>query len=348
MLVGIYNLKDHNGHDFDYMNEYERILDHNGIPHVRLDMHDPDFWDKVSELDLFIMRALGNDSHHLITRDLLPIIEGEYGINCYPNQRTYWHYDDKVRQYLLLIRQGFSMTECYVFYDREKALEWMANCDIPTVFKLRNGAGSKNVILVKSRAQGEKLIKRMFGRGITPSRFHDAGNIRFQHFNLYRELHHIGGNLSRWSRGIDTSPQWKIQKNYVLFQKFLPGNSFDTRVTVIGGRAFGFRRMTREGDFRASGSGMIDYELKQIDMRCVEIAHRVSATCRFQSMAYDFLFNKNGEPEFCEISYDYMSSFVHKCPGYWDCDLNWHEGHFLPEHLHLMDALGLPDLKDVD
>lgn len=348
MLVGIYDLKDNNGRDSEFLKDYERILDRNGILHVRLDAHDLGFWDKVPELDLFIMRAINYDSHHIIARDLLPVIEGEYGIACYPNQRTYCHYDDKVRQYLLLKRHGFPMTECHVFYDRAEALKWMEDREIPTVFKLRNGAGSKNVILVKSRAQGKKLIKRMFGRGITPSRFHDAGNIRCQHFSLYRELHQIGGNLYRWSKGIDTSAQWKAQKNYVLFQKFLPGNSFDKRITVIGGRAFGFRRIVREGDFRASGSGMIDYDIEQVDLRCVEIAHPVSATCKFQSMAYDFLFNANGEPEFCEISYDYLSSAVQACPGYWDDETNWHEGHFCPEHLHLMDALDLPYLKDVD
>jgi hypothetical protein len=178
----------------------------------------------------------------------------------------------------------------------------------------------------------------MFGRGIIPSGL-------FPHFSAYRVLHHIVGNLYRWGKGLDTSPQWRRQKNYALFQRFLPGNNFDTRITVIGDRAFGFRRMVRKGDFRASGSGMIDYDLSKIDMRCVEIAHRVSATCRFQSMAYDFLFNENTEPEFCEISYDYVSSAVHKCPGYWDRSIKWHEGHFWPEYLHLMDALGFPGLK---
>ena len=222
----------------------------------------------------------------------------------------------------------------------------MEQCDLPTVFKLRNGAGSNNVVLVKSRAEGRKLINKMFGQGITQRSFRSSGNVRFQHFNFMRELHLIGGNLFRWSKGIDVSPQWKLQKNYALFQKFLPGNNSDTRITVIGNRAFGFRRIVREGDFRASGSGMINYEMDKIDHRCVEIAHRVSATCGFQSMAYDFLFTEDGEPEFCEISYDYLSSAVQECPGYWDNDLNWHMGHCLPEHLHLMDALGLPELKE--
>jgi len=149
--------------------------------------------------------------------------------------------------------------------------------------------------------------------------------------------------LEQWHRHI---AQWKRQKDGALFQKFPPANTSDARVAVIGGPAFGFRRIVREGDFRASGSGIIDYDIDQIDRRCVEIAHRVSATCKFQSMAYDFLFNANGEPEFCEISYDCLSSAVQECPGYWDDNMSWNEGHFCPEHLHLMDALNLPDLKE--
>ena len=33
---------------------------------------------------------------------------------------------------------------------------------------------------------------------------------------------------------------WQRKKNYAMFQRFLPGNEYDTRVTVIGNRAFAF------------------------------------------------------------------------------------------------------------
>ena len=91
--------------------------------------------------------------------------------------------------------------------------------------------------------------------------------------------------------------------------------------------------------------GGIDYDINKIDMRCIGLAFEVSHKMGFQSMAYDFLKNEEGEPEFCEISYTYVSSAVHNCPGFWDAELNWHEGRFWPEHLHLIDALGLSDLK---
>lgn len=345
MMVGIYDLKDPNGRDLAVQRAYESILSYNGIPSIRLRVEEIDFWERVRELSLFIMRFQHLDSDLQEAHDILPVIEHTYGIPCYPNQATAWHYDDKVRQYFLLKGKGFPIVDSWIFYARNAALEWARSASYPVVFKLRGGAGSSNVLLVRSWTQASRLIRNMFGRGVSPGKFLTANALRIKHFNLYRELHHLAGNVYRKSKGLDASPHWRKHKNYALFQKFLPNNEFDTRVTVIGERAFAFRRFVRDGDFRASGSGKIDYEPSRIDLRCVEIAFTVSKRMGFQSMAYDFLLNEEGMPEFCEVSYTYVSRAIHGCPGYWDANLEWHEGHFWPEYLHLVDALQLPDLK---
>jgi glutathione synthase/RimK-type ligase-like ATP-grasp enzyme len=345
MIIGIYDLKNPNGEDLAVQKAYEQILTHNGITSIRLRVEQPDFWNQLNKLSLFIMRFQQIDSDLQLARDILPIVERSYHIPCYPNQTTAWHYDDKVKQYFLLKAEGFPIIESWVFYDRDSALDWAATAIYPVVFKLRGGAGSMNVILLKTPKQAAKLIKKMFGHGIYPDTFLFSDTVRLKHFSLLRELHHIGGNIYRWSKSLDTSPFWQMQKNYVYFQKFLPENNYDTRVTVIGNRAFAFRRMVRDDDFRASGSGRIDYDTTKIDYRCLQTAFQISKQMGFQSMAYDFLINENKEPEFCEISYTYVSRAVYQCPGYWDTELNWHEGHFWPEHLHLKDALKIPELK---
>lgn len=345
MKVGIYAIKDPNGKPFTANLAYEAILDHNGIASERLCADQPDFWSRVAELSLFIMRFQQFDNDLQIARDVLPVVEEVYRIPCFPNQATAWHYDDKVKQAHLLKAHGFPITESWVFYNKEAALEWASTAQFPVVFKLRGGAGSQNVILVESTRQAQRLIRRMFGRGIRPGRYTPMGSVRLRHFNVYRELHQKAGNLYRRSKGLDASPFWATHKNYVLFQKFLPRNDCDTRVTVIGERAFAFRRLVRDNDFRASGSGRIDYDRDKIDPKCLELAFAVSRQMGFQSMAYDFLVNEAGDPEFCEISYAYVSRAVRDCPGYWDPELNWRQGNFWPEHLHLVDALGIPDLK---
>ena len=46
-----------------------------------------------------------------------------------------------------------------------------------------------------------------------------------------------------------------------------------------------------------------------------------------------------------EISYVYKDYMVYDCPGYWDTNLQFHEGHYFPQYCMLMDLLNMPDLK---
>ena len=133
---------------------------------------------------------------------------------------------------------------------------------------------------------------------------------------------------------------WMPHKNHVLFQEFLPGNEFDTRVTVIGNRAFAYRRFNRPNDFRASGSGNFNADPGEVDARCLAVAFDAVRKLKSQSMAFDFLFRgQNREPVVGEISYCYVDWMVQKCPGHWDSSLNWHDRSLWPEEAHVEDFL---------
>ncbi|MFH1070226.1 MAG: hypothetical protein V1794_11455 [Candidatus Glassbacteria bacterium] len=345
MLVGLQHFTDTNGRYLPVLAAYEKILAHNGLEFIRLRADQPDFFERVKECELFILRWGHYDSDRQLARAVLPVVETELGVKCFPDLRTAWPYDDKIRQWLLFRAHGLPMVETRVFWDRQEALAWAGTAAYPQVFKLAGGAGSTSVVLVESCSEAKNLIRRMFGRGLYPERFLHRGNLRWQFFDPVREIRRQAGNLLRRLRGIDPSPWWQIQKNYALFQRFLPGNAFDTRVTVVGGRVFAFRRLVRTCDFRASGSGRIDYDPAAIDRRCLRLALDISQKLGFYCMAYDFLFNQTGEPEVCEISYTFQSRAVRDCPGWWDSWLAWHEGSFWPEYLHLADLLNKPDLK---
>lgn len=325
-----------------FIKKYEDILEFNNVEVKRLFINDPDFWQTVKTLDAFIFRWGHYDWDRQLSKTILPIIEYHLNIKCYPNQATCWHYDDKIRQYYLLRQYDYPFIESFIFWDKESALEWAKTAPIPIVFKLTGGAGSRNVNLLKTRSEIIRKINIMFGSGIMPE------NIYRNKFSIIGEVKHIGGNILRKLKGEDPSPTWIKQKNYVYFQKYLPDNTHDTRVTVIGDRAFGFIRRVRRNDFTASGSGTIEYNMSEIDLRCIEIAFEVSNKMGFQSMAYDFIMNEKNEPEFCEISYTYQDDAVYKCLGYWDSNLQWHKGHYLPQYFHLVDLLGIEKLKHPD
>ena len=128
------------------------------------------------------------------------------------------------------------------------------------------------------------------------------------------------------------------EMNYVYFQDFIPQNDCDIRVIVIGMRAFAIKRMIRENDFRASGSGFIKYSPKEIPIECIEIAFDISYKLKAQCLAYDFVF-LNNEAKLIEISYGFSRKGYLDCEGYWDNSLNWIEGRFTPEYFMIEDIV---------
>ena len=342
MLVGIH--KAQYGIIDDISIKFKKILEHNNIPYVLLDINKLDFWEQVKKVDLFIYMWKHEDYYKRLAKTILPIIENHLKIKCLPNQDTCWHYDDKIKQYYLLKNHGFPVVDSWVFWDKKEALSWIKYAKFPLVFKLAGGAGSSNVILLKNKNQAISLIKRMFGKGIITSKIPGFGTIRYKYFNPYKEMRHFARKIKNLIEGKYPSPFWQINKDYVYFQKFLPNNTYDTRVTTIGNRIYAFRRFVRENDFRASGSDNWSLDRSQIDMNLVKLGYEISKTMNFQVMAYDFIYDENKEPKVVEISYTY-GDYPEFSNGYWDPQLNWHSGSYWTQYLELIDALNMPNLK---
>lgn len=334
MLVGIHvNIR---GTILPFTRKYIEVLEHNQIGYKLMNVQDDSFWQDYSKLDAFIFQ-IGQSSDILqISGSFLPLLHQYSSTPVYPDGPTSWHYDDKIRQHYLAKFHRLEFVESRVFWEKRKALDWLAECSFPVVCKLKGGAGSTNVALVKKPAQAKKIINRAFGPGIADSSL--GANWKVKYFPLRKFVRTSLIRIKRSLLNEDPSAYWAINKNYWYLQKYLLGNEFDTRVTVIGNRAFAYRRFNRKGDFRASGSGKNDYDSTQIDLRMVRAALEISHKCGFQCMAYDFLYDGDF-PKICEISYTYVDRFIYNCQGYWDNDLLWHPGHCMPQLFILEDLL---------
>ena len=143
----------------------------------------------------------------------------------------------------------------------------------------------------------------------------------------------------------DIASYWSLQKNYCLFQKYYPNNNYDTRITIIGNRAFGVRRFTRNNDFRASGSGKTDYNKEYIDLRMIKIAFEISNKFKFQSMGYDFIYDEKKDPIIVEMSYTFPKIVIDGADGYWDSDLIFHKEKSCSEYYQLVDLIKDHSLK---
>jgi glutathione synthase/RimK-type ligase-like ATP-grasp enzyme len=272
---------------------------------------------------------------------ILRTIEECMGIPVFPNHQTSWHYNNKIAQHYLLRANKAPMPETWIFWNRDQALDWAEKSQYPVVFKLSVGAGSSNVCEVPSKIQAQRLIIRMFDEGIFPLAVKEeerwyVPRYKWQLREMVLRLEYVIKYLLGGIYPPLPSFWWQPEKGYVYFQEFVPNNPSDTRITVIGNRAFGFIRLNRPDDFRASGSGRLEMDPSQVDLRCVEVAFAISKKLDFQSMAYDFLM-RDGKPVITEISYAFADWAVHRCPGHWDDRLNWIEGHMWPEEAQVDD-----------
>jgi glutathione synthase/RimK-type ligase-like ATP-grasp enzyme len=276
----------------------------------------------------------------LVARQIIASFECSGGI-AFPGTRTCWHYDDKLGQKYLLEALQLPLVPTHVFFARRDAEHWLGQAEFPLVFKLRGGAGAENVSLVASRRAALRLVRKAFGAGFRPRRRTSILRERLWHLRRDRTLGSMVGvvkGLMRLLLPTDMERHFPRQRQYVYFQEFQPGNDSDIRMVVIGDRAFGIKRMTRRGDFRASGSGELRYEPKLLPMSCVELAFRVAAALQSQSVAIDFVF-AGDHPKIVEVSYAFSAAAYLPCPGFWDRNLYWHDAPVTPEIFMIEDLL---------
>jgi glutathione synthase/RimK-type ligase-like ATP-grasp enzyme len=283
--------------------------------------------------------TLNDPGEQLIARQLLCAVEA-MGLSVFPNISTCWHYNDKIGQKYLLEAIGAPIVPTHVFYSLSEALSWIENASFPKVFKLSKGAGSANVRLVHNVHEARRLTKQGMTRGFSPvSGYTQDAQKRFR---IARRRGDLFSVLRRLPSALAKIQQMKREvareRGYVYFQDFIPGNDFDTRITIIGNRAFAYIRNVRPRDFRASGSGDLNYDVSQINMQCVRTAFEVAKKIGSQSLAFDFVLDEN-RPLILEVSYCFIPQLVHACEGHWDEQLNWHPGQMWPQDAILADFM---------
>lgn len=304
-------------------------LDQHQIEYKLVNAYASDIIQQVSDCDAFMWHFFHGDYRDMQFAKALILSLESQGIHCFPDSKTCWHFDNKVAQKYLLEAIGAPLVPSYVFYTREEAIQWANSTQFPKVFKLKGGAGASNVRLAHNRQEAVKLIEQCFETGFRQYRWREHFKESYRKYkegksSLRELLRPIKYAFMRYPTPFDHYHGREI--GYAYFQNFIPNNTFDVRVCVVGNKAFALKRLTREGDFRASGSGHIIYDKLQIDERCVEIAFECNKKLQTQSIAFDFVFDPSNNPLIVEISYGYAVSAYDFCEGYWTEDMQWHEG----------------------
>jgi glutathione synthase/RimK-type ligase-like ATP-grasp enzyme len=336
MKIAIHNLAG------SFSDRWIKYCDENHIPYKLVNCYDSDIVSQLNDCDGLMWHWNQNDYKAALFARQLTLSLEKKEIKVFPDVNTAWHHDDKLGQKYLLESIGAPLVKSHAFYSKKEALDWLDSTTLPKVFKLRGGAGSVNVSLVKTKEKAKSLINTAFGKGFSHINRFSRLKDRFWALQRDRNKSAMKGVLSGFARIIIPTEVERFshnEKGYIYFQDFIPKNEFDTRLVVIGNRCFGVRRYCRKGDFRASGSGIKAYEPELFDKQSIQIAFETTKKLKAQSVAFDFI-RDNDIPKIVEISYCFiLGPFYDDCTGYWDSNLNWQDKPVNPQYFMIEDFI---------
>lgn len=301
-----------------------------GIEHKIVNAYDSDIIEQIKDCDIFLWHHHHGDyKDNLFAKQLLFSLE-QSGKIVFPNFNTGWHFDDKLGQKYLFETHQIQAAKSWAFYDKKSAYRWIDETNFPKVFKLRGGAGSSNVYLVKNKKQAQKLVKKAFGRGFSSNSLRLAydkwklwisGKVPFFDFAKYIAFFLFPKKFNKHLIS--------VQKGYAYFQEFIPNQGCDYRVEITNDKAITMIRSVRKGDFRASGSNNINKNPNDFPKDVLDFCFNIVDKLGLQSAALDIVKDiRTGQPYLIECSYAYgvdPDEFDH---GYWTKDGIWHNEPF--------------------
>jgi glutathione synthase/RimK-type ligase-like ATP-grasp enzyme len=300
------------------------------IPYKIVNCYGSDIMQQLSDCDALMWhfhQASSKDA--MFAKQLLFSVQAS-GKKVFPNFNTCWHFDDKVGQKYLFEAINAPLVPSYVFYSKAEAMQWAMKATFPKVFKLRGGAGSANVRLVRTKIQAMRLIKKAFGNGFRQHNPWSGLKERWRMRKMGKS--NIIDILEGLGRLVIKTGFEKVvgkEKGYVYFQDFIEGCTFDIRVKVIVNKCWAFKRLIRENDFRASGSNRLVFSSEGIPQETIKIALDISKKLHLQCVAFDFILSEQNTPLITEMSYAFGFDEGENY-AYWDSEMNWHEGIFNP------------------
>jgi len=322
MKIGIHN------NNSAYSQRWIEYCSLKKIDYKVVNAYDNDIVHQLKDCDVFMWHHQHGDYRDVNFAKQLLFSLQQSGITVFPDFNSGWHFDDKLGQKYLFEANDIQMAESFAFYDKKSAFKWVAETNFPKIFKLRGGAGSANVKMVRDKKTAKKLVRKAFGKGF---KAFDYSNLAIDHFKLtlkgrssfIKAIKYLAlAILPQYSK----SSLLPKHKGYVYFQEFIPNDGYDIRIQITGEKALAMVRYTREGDFRASGSNNLSHNSDLLTSDIVKSAFEIARKLQLQSCALDFVRdNRDGKLYVIENSYCYGVDDDEFDYGYWTSDGVFHE-----------------------
>ncbi|MFZ2095740.1 MAG: hypothetical protein WAV05_03795 [Anaerolineales bacterium] len=245
--------------------KYRRFLENNHIPFEFYNIHAQNWLKEADKYDVII--GISSNDFYILQelRRKYYLLETYLGKYCYPSFKHTMLYEDKNLEAYIGKVLEIPFVNTYISHDKKDALRLIENLTYPIVSKIDPSSGSVGVELVRNVGQARKIVKQSF-----------SGSGRRTHLAYCK------------------------QKNYVYFQDFVPNDGYDIRVIVLGNWVFGYYRKVLEGDFRASGMGLV--ELRDLTKEPMLIARNVNKMIKSPMLAIDMVKGMDGKYYILEFS----------------------------------------------
>ena len=317
-----------------FTQRWVNYCERNGLAYQRVDVFTPEGRVAAARSDAFFWHLSHESARDMLIALPLMSALASSGVRVFPAPEQLWHFDDKLAQAMFFDQQGLPAPQTTPVFSIRQAKQFLSETSFPVIGKLRRGSASSNVFLIRNQAEGMRLIRKAFGKGFS------LYNTRSRYADLWVRATSAKEKLTVLLKRVYRAfvppayaRQLPREKGYFLFQTFVENDGSDVRVVVVGDRAVALRRHVREDDFRASGSGRLEYPDGALNPEYIRIAFEVTDRLGAISMGMDFIESTTGDIQLIEMSYGFPAqNFLDGAGGTWNRALK-----FTREEIRLQD-----------
>lgn len=315
-----------NAHSTNWGLVWENYCKNKGIKYRIINPYRSQIIDEIKDFDILLWHFNGySQTDMLIAKDII-FSAKVLGLKVFPDFNEGWHFDNKIAQSYLFQAIGAKIPKSYKYYSLQELKEFSYSFEnFPIIAKLRNGSGSHNVKMIKSKGELIDYGIKMFTSGFksTPSPKRKLIN-NVRSLKSYNQLITRFKRIPEFIRTYSKSSKFSEERGYVLLQDYVPNDGFDIKIVVVGDKLSFVCRNALSGDFRASGAGDLFYNNELLSRDMIDFLFKLSDSLGFKCMGYDVVINnKNGEFYILEMSYGFSHMAILRANGFYNRQGEW-------------------------
>ncbi|ENN6197673.1 hypothetical protein AB9W56_004094 [Vibrio vulnificus] len=233
---------------------------------------------------VIIYTSSQRDEHKRYIEDIV-FYYNEHNI-LIPSFESLKAHDNKGFQMMLNSKYSLGLIDCNYFPSFSEVEN--TEQDFPCVYKPANGASSMGVEIVKNVSEVKRLASKEF-------------SLNKENIKKYIKKYILRSRYNEeWERYKSSYP------NRFVLQKLLPGLDGDYKVLIFGDKFYVIKRFTKDGDFRASGSGIHSRNIEQDDLNLV-LGKALDVKRKYKSHIYSLdICIYNGEAFLIEFQFTHV------------------------------------------